>query len=237
VTTFVLIHGAWHGAWCWRKLAPLLESAGHTVVAPDLPSMGTDRTDPANVTLDSWARFGADLVTRQPEPVVLVGHSRGGIVVSQVAELVPERISRLVYLTGFLLPAGRSLVDAARADEASLVTANMIPAEGGITCTVRTEALRDAFFGRCTVPDYEFALQNLSPEPLKPLVTPLKLSAQRFGSVPRTYIECLEDRAITLPAQRRMQAALPCDTVHSLDADHSPFFSRAPELAHLLGAA
>jgi hypothetical protein len=80
-------------------------------------------------------------------------------------------------------------------------------------------------------------LANLSPEPLKPLVTPLKLSAQRFGRVPRSYVECLQDRAVTLPAQRRMQAALPCDTVHSLDADHSPFFSRAPELAHLLGAA
>jgi len=237
VTTLVLIHGAWHGAWCWRKLAPLLESAGHTVVAPDLPAMGADRTDPKDVTLDSWARFAANLVVRQAEPVVLVGHSRAGIVVSQVAELVPERITRLVYLAGFMLPSGESLADAARADEASLVTANMIPADSGITCTVRKEVLRAAFFGRCAAEDYEFALANLSPEPLKPLVTPLKLSAQRFGSVPRSYIECLEDRAVTLPAQRRMQADLPCDTVHSLDSDHSPFFSRAPELARLLGAA
>lgn len=233
----MLIHGAWHGAWCWRKLTPLLESAGHTVVTPDLPAMGADRTDPADVTLDSWVRFGAGLVARQSEPVVLVGHSRAGIVVSQVAELVPERIRRLVYIAGFMLPSGQRLADAARADEDSLVSSNMIPAASGITCTVRREVLRDAFFGHCTNADYEFALANLSPEPLKPLVTPLKLSARRFGSVPRSYVECLQDRAVTLPAQRRMQAALPCDTVHSLDADHSPFFSRAPELARLLGAA
>ena len=235
MSTFVLIHGAWHGAWCWRRLTPILESAGHTVVAPDLPSMGADRSDPAQVTLDSWARFGAGLVTGQSETVVLVGHSRAGIVVSQVAELVPERIRRLVYLCAFLLPSGKTLADAARADETSLLSANMIPAASGLTCTVRPEVLRDAFFGRCTQDDYEFALANLSPEPLKPLVTPLKLSAQRFGRVPRSYVECLQDRAVTLPAQRRMQAALPCDTVHSLEADHSPFFSRATELAHLLG--
>jgi pimeloyl-ACP methyl ester carboxylesterase len=237
LTTFVLIHGAWHGAWCWRKLAPLLETAGHTVIAPDLPSMGADRSDPAAVTLDSWARFGAGLVARQAEPVVLVGHSRAGIVVSQVAELVPDRIRRLVYVAGFMLPSGQTLADAARADEDSLVSTNMIPAASGITCTVRREVLHDAFFGHCTDDDYEFALANLSPEPLKPLVTPLKLSAQRFGSVPRSYFECLQDRAVTLPAQRRMQAELPCDMVHSLESDHSPFFSRTAELASLLGAA
>jgi len=237
VTTFVLIHGAWHGAWCWRKLTPLLESAGHSVVAPDLPSMGADRTDPGSVTLDSWARFCADLVANQTESVVLVGHSRAGIVVSQVAELVPERVRRLVYVAGFMLPSGASLVEAARTDETSLMLANMIPVARGITCTLRPEVLREAFFGRCPDEDYEFARANLSPEPLMPLVTPLKLSVQRFGRVPRSYVECQHDRAVTLPAQRRMQQALPCDAVFSLDADHSPHFSRAAELAHLLGNA
>ncbi|HEU4779927.1 MAG TPA: hypothetical protein VFS58_08610, partial [Steroidobacteraceae bacterium] len=89
--------------------------------------------------------------------------------------------------------------------------------------------------GQCTDADFENALARMSPEPLKPLVTKLVVTTQRFCSVPRAYIECLQDRTITLAAQRRMQAALPCDPVHTLDSDHSPFLSHPEELARLLG--
>jgi pimeloyl-ACP methyl ester carboxylesterase len=233
--TFVLIAGAWHGAWCWEKVAPLLEAQGHRVLAPELPATGADPADPSRVTLENWARFVADAVEREPQPVTLVGHSRGGIVISRVAELVPERLRRLVYLAAYLLPAGGSLTEAARADRQSLVPPNMISAAGGATCNLRAEVIRDALFGQCTDADYEFALARMSPEPLKPLVTPLKVTAQRFGSVPRAYIECLQDRTVTLAAQRRMQADLPCDPVLTLDSDHSPFLSHPQELARLLG--
>jgi pimeloyl-ACP methyl ester carboxylesterase len=233
--TFVLVHGAWHGAWCWHKVVPLLGAQGHQVIAPDLPAMGSDTTDPATITLEGWARFVADLIRRQPEPVVLVGHSRAGIVISQAAELIPARISRLVYLCAFLLPAGHNLAEAARADADSLVASNMVPAAGGVTCTVRDSALRDGFFGNCSDEDYAYARERVSPEPLKPLVTPLTVTPGKFGRVPRAYIECTRDRAVTLGAQRRMQAALPCDPVLALDSDHSPFLSQPEELALLLG--
>ncbi len=85
--TFVLIAGAWHGAWCWQKVVPLLEAQGHRVRTPELPATGADTTDPAEVTLESWARFVADLVAAEPEPVILVGHSRGGVVISRAAEI------------------------------------------------------------------------------------------------------------------------------------------------------
>jgi len=233
--TFVLIHGAWHGAWCWHKVIPLLEAQGHRVLAPDLPSMGADTRAPASVTLQSWARFVSDLLDAQPEPVVLVGHSRGGIVMSQAAELVPRRIRRLVYLCAFLLPSGHNLAEEARGDADSLIPPNMIPAASGVTCTVRKSVLREAFFGCCSQDDYEYALARLSPEPLKPLVTPLRLTQRNFGSVPRAYIETSRDRAVTLALQRRMQAALPCEPVFTLDCDHSPFLSAPAALAELLG--
>lgn len=233
-STFVLIHGAWHGAWCWHKLVPLLTARGHRVVAPDLPSMGDDPTPASSVTLDSWARFVADLVAVQLEPVVLVGHSRGGIVISQAAELVPERIARLVYLSGYLLRAGETLADAARADEGSLVPANMIPAASGVTCTMRPRAVRDAFYGHCGDADVEFARARLSPEPLKPLVTPLTVTPERFGRVPRAYIECRDDKTVSHAAQRLMHARLPCDQVFTLDGDHSPFLSAPQDLARIL---
>jgi len=233
--TLVLIAGAWHGAWCWKKLVPLLESRGIRVLTPDLPATGADASDPASVTLESWARFVADVVSAEPGPVSLAGHSRGGIVISRAAELVPDRLRRLVYVSGYLLAAGGTLAEAARDDRDSLVPPNMIPAAGGVTCSLRQSVIREALYGRCTQADYEYGLARLSPEPLKPLVTPLKVTEQRFGRVPRAYIECSDDRTITLAAQRRMQAALPCDPVFTLDADHSPFFSQPEALVRLLG--
>jgi pimeloyl-ACP methyl ester carboxylesterase len=232
---FVLIAGAWHGAWCWAKVAPRLEALGHHVSTPELPATGADPADPATVTLDSWASFVADRVAREPQPVTLVGHSRGGIVISRVAELIPERLRRLVYLSAYLIPAGQSLAAVARTDLKSLVPPNMIPAASGHTCNLHAQIIRPALFGQCADSDYEYALARMTPEPLKPLVTPLKVTAQRFGSVPRAYIECLQDRTVTLAAQRRMQADLPCDPVLALDSDHSPFLSHADELARLLG--
>ncbi len=232
--TFVLIAGAWHGAWCWHKLIPLLEASGARVRAPDLPSTGGDDTPASTVTLDSWARFVADIVLHEADPVVLVGHSRGGIVISHAAELVPGRIRHLVYLSAYLLPAGASLAEEARRDAESIIAANMIPADGGTTCRVRESAVRDAFYGLCSEADYDYARVRLAPEPLKPLVTPLAITASRFGSVPRAYVETTRDRTVTLASQRRMQAALPCTPVFTLDTDHSPFLSQPEALARIL---
>jgi pimeloyl-ACP methyl ester carboxylesterase len=232
--TFVLIAGSWHGAWCWRKIVPLLEARGHRVLTPELPATGADHTDPASITLESWARFVADIVSATA-PAVLVGHSRGGLVISRAAELAPESVQRLVYVSGYLLPAGGTVAEAARSDHDSLVPPNMIPAVAGVTCRLRDSAIREALFGQCTDEDYEYARARLSPEPLKPLVTPLKITEQGFGRIPRAYLECAQDRTITLAAQRRMQSALPCAPVLTLDSDHSPFFSNPEPLARWLG--
>jgi pimeloyl-ACP methyl ester carboxylesterase len=211
-----------------------LEAAGHSVFAPDLPSLGQDQTPPEQITLEGWARFVADAVAAQPGPVILVGHSRGGIVVSQAAELAPQKLKRVVYVAGWLLPDGRSLVDTAADMPESLVVPNMVPVKRGVTCGVRESVIREAFYGDCSDEDYEFARARLRPEPLKPLATPLKLG-ERFARVPRSYVECTRDRALPLTAQRHMQAQLPCEPVLTLDTDHSPFFSKSRELAEWLG--
>lgn len=233
--TFVLIAGSWHGAWCWQKIVPLLEAQGHRVRTPELPATGEDHSDPANVTLELWARFVAGVVASEPDPVILVGHSRGGVVISRAAEILPERIQRLVYLSAYLLPNGSTLAESARSDHDSLVPPNMVAAAAGITCNLRDSVIREALYGLSSQADYEHALTKLRPEPLKPLVTPLRVTEQRFGRLSRTYIECSQDRTITLAAQRRMQAALPCDPVLTLASDHSPFLSQPAALAQMLG--
>ena len=86
MSTYVLIHGAWHGAWCWDKLAPLLQDQGHTVIAPDMPAHGQDLMPISEVTLQSYANRVCEVVNQQTEPVILVGHSLGGISITQAAE-------------------------------------------------------------------------------------------------------------------------------------------------------
>jgi pimeloyl-ACP methyl ester carboxylesterase len=229
--TFILVHGAWHGAWCWHKLTPLLEAHGARVITPDLPSMGADVTPASEVTLESWAQAVVPLL----EPrCVLVGHSLGGAVISRVAELAPERLRTLVYLSAYLLPAGATVAGMARADTESLIAPNMIPVLRGVTCALRDEVIADTFFGACSPEDREYAMERIDPQPLKPLVTPLEVSAARFGSVPRAYVETMRDRAVSLVAQRRMQAKLPCAPVFTLDGDHSPFLSQPEALARIL---
>lgn len=233
--TFVLVAGAWHGAWCWERLTPLLESAGYRVLTPELTATGSSPADPAHASLDSWARHIAELVQVQEEPVTLVGHSRGGAIISRAAEMASQNVRRLVYLAAYLLPSGGSVGAEARADAGSLVPANMVPADSGVTCTLRPDVIGEAFYGDCDAATLAFARARLSPEPLKPLVSKLKVTAERFGTVPRAYIECTRDRTISLAAQRRMQAALPCDPVFTLESDHSPFLSHPRELAEVLG--
>ncbi len=234
--SFVLVHGAWHGGWCWEKLAPLLEARGHRVLAPDLPGHGADRTPLAEVTLDAYTNRVCDVIRREPDPVVLVGHSMGGIVITAAAERIPERIHTLVYLTAFLLADGESLFAVGGADPDSRLVGNLVPSSDGLAGTVKPEAIVPAFYAECTPADAERARARLVPQALAPLTAPVRWTPERAGRIPRVYIECLRDGAISIAAQHRMAAARPCARVLTLDTDHSPFYSAPEALAGHLAA-
>jgi pimeloyl-ACP methyl ester carboxylesterase len=229
--TFLLISGAWHDGSCWHKTAVQLERAGHTVVAPDLQSYGLDRTAPEAVTLEMWTQGICRLLDSHPGPVILVGHSRAGIVISQVAERLPGKIKVLVYVSGFLLRHGESVLRVLRDDGTSPLLRQATLAADKSGWRVTEEAMREMFYGKCADADIALACSRLRPEPAAPLMTPIQVTEQNFGAVPRMYIECLDDRAIPLALQKKMQAASPCGRVLSLPTDHSPFFSAPERLA------
>ncbi len=234
MSTYLLIHGAWHAGWCWHKVVARLERLGHRAIAPDLPGLGCDRTPVNRVSLPMWRAFVCDLLDAQPEPVILVGHSRGGIIISEAAEHRPQKIRTLVYLTAFLLRDGECLFDLARQDPHSEVPHNMVMAEDKASSTIREEALRSAFYGECSDDDVALARALVQPEPTLPLATPVHVTEANFGRVRRIYVECLRDRAIPPVLQKQMYTATPCERVLSIDTDHSPFLSRPDELvAHL----
>ena len=109
--TFVLIHGAWHGAWCWQFLTPLLEAHGHEVIAPTLAGMGERAGELSDtITLDTHIDEVVDLLERRRvQNAVLVGHSYAGVVISGIADRVPYRLRRLVFLDAVIVEDGQTL--------------------------------------------------------------------------------------------------------------------------------
>lgn len=219
--TFVLIHGAWHGRWCWQKVIPLLEKAGHKVVAPDLPGHGENRAKATEeVTLQDYLSCVFGVLDRQPEPVILVGHSMGGMVISQVAEYKPNKIKKLVYLCAFLLKDGESLVE-------SMLQEGAPPPE---PFNMTDAALKEFFYGDCSDADFKSVKARLVPQPKAPVTTPIHITDKNYGRVPRVYITCLLDQAINPAYQKQMYTAMPCQRVISMNTSHSPFLAAPKEL-------
>lgn len=237
MSTFVLVHGAWHGGWVWDKVAESLRQHGHTVLTPDLPGHGSATTPIAQISLQAYVDRVAAVIDSCREPVVLAGHSMSGMVISQVAEERPDRIWVLVYVCAFLPQDGQCLLQWAEADSEATVPKNFVFAEDKASVTLRPEGIGPGLYGDCEPEEIERISKLLVPQATAPLTEPVRLTREKFGQVPRVYIECLRDRAISLGIQREMYVASKCDKVFTLDCDHSPMVSRPQELVGCLLAA
>jgi pimeloyl-ACP methyl ester carboxylesterase len=236
---FVLVHGAFHGAWCWEPLAAELSAAGHGVHAFDLPGSGDDETPVAEVTLDAYVeRIGA-VLEEQSEPVVLVAHSMGGVPVTQAAVRWPDRIARVIYVAAFLPGDKQSLVDLTKLPEGAgdMVQEHMQVEGAPPVASLGRDIAIEAFYGMCTPEQAERAADRLRPQALAPFVTPVELGRdERVAATmpPRGYVIATHDRAVPTALQRRLARDNPGMDVVEIDADHSPFLSRTKELATAL---
>ncbi|WP_166396433.1 alpha/beta fold hydrolase [Rubrobacter marinus] len=231
MSTFVLIHGAYHGKWCWEKLAPLLEREGHEAVAVDLPGHGEDGTPVGEVTLQDYTDRVCEVLRRQSGPVVLVGHSLSGIAISQAAEQCPGRIEKLVYLSALLLPNGKSAAEASQEDPESVISESTeLDAENG-RLVLEDAGITDALYNDCSEEDVERARRMVGPQPLAPLATPVQLTQGNYGGVRRTYVKTLRDRAVSPAVQEKMLAEMPCEKVVSMETGHMSFFADPENLA------
>jgi len=235
---FVLVHGSFHGAWCWEKLLPLLEARGHTVVAPNLPASGDDPAPPETADLDSYATRIASVIDGIAGPVILVGHSMGGIVASQVAERRSGRLAGVVYINGLLLQPGESLVSFlgshAHLGVEDLVLKNMQVSPDGETATFPAHAAANVFYNTSDPEDAARCVARLRPQRMKVYHDPLALTDAAYGSVRRFYVEGLADQAVSPAYQRAMTLRTPCEEVFTLEGDHSPFLYAAQRLAGIL---
>ncbi|MCU1456856.1 MAG: putative esterase [Actinomycetia bacterium] len=218
MTTLLLVHGAYHGRWCWDRLIPELADLGIPAEAVHLP-LTTPEADTATVTA------AIDRLTAAGERVVLLGHSFGGSVISAVADAGASSgtsPAHLVYLTAVLLCAEHDVEF-----EPSPGMAAML--HDGDTMSVDPDLATLAFYHRCEPADAAWAIEQLRPMP----AALFAMGGERSRSpIPTTYIVCTDDQIISEGSQRQMAAA--ADSSVDIDADHSPFLSAPGALAALL---
>ena len=231
----VLIHGAWHGAWCWAALQSELDSRGIASIAIDLPGHGTSTLPFGDLYGD--AQHVADVVARFSRPVVLVGHSYGGAVITEAAHRIEHagqtRVAHLVYLAAFCPDAGESVMDLARHESGGPVDLGdaMIPVAGGLSVLDPTKAA-PALYGDCDARSVAATLTRLCPQPLATMVQPVTDAAWR--RIPGTYVVCTRDRSVHPGNQEYMAAR--CANIVRLETDHSPFLSKTKETADVIAS-
>lgn len=231
MTTILLVHGACHGAWCWEKIIPRLATEGHNAIAIDLPSHGADDMPWWRVTLGAYARAVCD-AARENGPVVAVGHSMGGGVITQAANEEPDLFAGLVYLSGFIPKQGETILGLARRD--ALWRGFGVPRYHVGTISVWPERMADTFYNTSHPRDAKRAMARLTPQPMFPLVQ--QIAKARDPLPPKAFIECAQDHTISLDLQRFMHARFPMTGVATLDTDHSPFYSAPCELTKEIAA-
>jgi pimeloyl-ACP methyl ester carboxylesterase len=225
---FLLLHGSWHGAWCWHKIVPRLESAGHRAIAVDLPGRGRSPAYAPMVTLGRMVRAAESALPAGGRTTVVV-HSRYGIVASALAERVPDRIERTIYLASFMLPAGKRVLDYVP-DPGSMMPGNVVLDRLRLCDRLEPAAYREALYADCSDDDVTLAASLLTREPSRPALARLRLTGERYGRVPRAYIRLTEDRAVSIGLQDRLLAATAVARVESLAASHSAYFSEPDRL-------
>jgi pimeloyl-ACP methyl ester carboxylesterase len=230
-TRFLLVHGAWHGAWCWREIVPLLASKGHEIVAIDLPGHGENRARPEEVTLRDYVDRIVEAVHAKDGNPILVGHSMGGVF-SQAAEAIPDRLRALVYIAGLLPTSGSAMLQCVNPDPE--LQAALLWAPDRRAARISPAGAKKFLFSECPPKVLEWALPLLRATPAEPFAAPVRLTEENFGRVPKYYVECLRDKMVPLARQRAMRANFSFRGVYSLNTDHSPIFSAPEALAAIL---
>lgn len=233
---FVLVHGAFAGAWIWRPVIEKLESAGHSVDVLDLPGMGEDRTPVSGCTLDANADRVCDLLQSRSEPAIVVGHSMGGVVATQAAARCPEQVLALVFVAAFMPKHGQSLLDLTRLPEGAgdQVQANITIEGEPPVAIMPAAASHEALYGCCTEEVSAWATTKQRPQPVAPFVTPVSIPQGALNAIKRYCVLCTLDRAMMPALLRRMVAENPCEEVFEIDTDHTPQLSTPAELADAL---
>lgn len=241
--TYILIHGGWHGAWCWKKVVPLLEAKGNRVMAIDLPGHGNDKTPIGTVTLDDYVQKIVRVAKARTGPVILVGHSMAGVAIAQAAEVLgTEKVEKLVFLDAFMPKNGESVFALAGKAEAQnkaagkpasepSVTESLILSDDKKTSLLQPDKVGQLFCHDCSADDAAFAKAHVSGQSMACLATPVTVTDARYGAIPKVYILCTKAKDLD---KSSLTENVPIQKLYTLASSHSPFFSMPEKLVAIL---
>jgi pimeloyl-ACP methyl ester carboxylesterase len=233
VNTFVLVHGAWQGPYVWSTVKAQLESKGQKVIVVELPGHGADTTAPVTLSINAYRDKVVAAINNTTGKVILVGHSMGGVVVSAVAEQIPDRIKKLVYVGAFLPANGQSLLDLAFQDTQSLLGASLIPSADQLTLDIIRPNVVSIFCQDASDEIKNLVVSKFRVEPAIPFTNKAVLTDSKFGAVDKYYVSTLQDHAIGINLQNQMIAAAHINKVYQINTGHCPFLSKPDELVNI----
>jgi len=226
MNTIVLVHGAWMSAASWKNIVPPLEAAGHEVITVELPGHGNDHTAYDKITLQSYVDAVKKAIGNKQQ-VTLVGHSMGGIVITQTAEQIPSQIKELVYIGAFLPRNGESLYSLSATDKDALLGKYMYQDDpkNNSPLLIKKEGVKTVFAEDAPEKNVDQLVKDLRGDALAPFVTPVNITNENAGSVRKVYVFTTNDKAVSFANQQLMVANTPVSKTYALPSSHVPFFS------------
>lgn len=227
---FILVHGAWHGGWCWSRVLPLLQQAGHRAHAPTLTGVGDRRhlLSPA-VDLHTHVTDTVEAIANEEfDRVILVGHSYAGMVITGVADRMPTRVARLVYLDAIVPLPGESWSSGHPPDVVAGRVAAAAPSQG------LSLPPPDPIVYGLSGADRDWVARRQSPHPFAPYRQPLDFDGTRWRAMPRTFIDCVEPPLATVEPSRRRVREQPGWDLRVMQVGHDPMVQAPRALADLL---
>lgn len=229
---FILIHGAWHGGWCWEGVIKELEKAGHTAEAPTMPGHQPE-DDRSQITFSDYVDEIVHLLRQQAEPAVLVGHSSAGFLLQAAAPKAADKIAQLIFVNGFILPNGHSQFDLVPPEASEALTA-AAQASPDNTVPVIEDFVRGVLMAGEPVELQDELISKLVPQPLALFTTPVDTTEFEQLRTPKTVVYCKNDSSLPPGAFLGMAQGLGEHELIEVDGGHEALFTEPEKVADAL---
>jgi len=231
---FVLVHGAWQAPYAWEMVKQDLLKAGYLVTVVQLPGHGHDGTAHHSLHMESYITYVTAAITAIGSKVILAGHSMAGMIISGVAEQIPDLIEKLVYIAAYVPVSGQSAYSLSLLDQQSLLGASLLVSEDQSEFDIKREDIATIFCQDGSDEVKQMILKNYRSEPAAPFADPVILTDENFGSVTKYYVETLLDQGIGNILQKQMIAAAAIKNVYEMNTGHTPSLSNPAALSTIL---